>query len=114
MVYSSRFLFSLLWLIAFFHVLVLAEHIKEPTNNSCKSLLERREWYHLPPDCPLNVLIICDRRKLTDLEKANYIKAIKCLQSRPPLHQHIAAVKTRFDEFQALHIDVADRVHSTV
>ena len=54
------------------------------------------------------------RRKLNNTEKANYIEAVKCLQSRPPLHQNIAAVKTRFDEFQALHIDVADRVHTTV
>ena len=54
------------------------------------------------------------RRKLNNAEKADYIKAIKCLQSRPPLYQHIAAIKTRFDEFQGLHIDVADRVHTTV
>ena len=60
------------------------------------------------------ILTVCGRRKLDDTEKANYIKAIKCLQARPPLHKNIAAVRTRFDEFQALHIDVADRVHSTV
>ena len=61
-----------------------------------------------------DLLAACGRRKLNNAEKANYIKAVKCLQARPPLHQNIAAVRTRFDEFQALHIDVADRVHTTV
>ena len=61
-----------------------------------------------------DLLKVCIRRKLNNTEKANYIKAVKCFQSLPPLHQNITAVKTRFDEFQALHIDVADRVHTTV
>ena len=61
-----------------------------------------------------DLLTVCGRRKLDDTEKANYIKAVKCLQARPPLHQNITAVRTRFDEFQFLHIDVADRVHMTV
>ena len=65
--------------------------------------------------CPyFDILTFCVRRKLNDTEKANYIRAVKCLQARPPLYQNIAAVRTRFDEFQALHIDVADRVHTTV
>ena len=65
--------------------------------------------------CPhFDLLTFGCRRKLNNSEKANYIKAIKCLQARPPLHRNIAAVKTRFDEFQALHINVADRVHTTV
>ena len=70
----------------------------------------RLTCYHFHFD----LLTVCGRRKLDDTEKANYIKAVKCLQARPPLHQNIAAVRTRFDEFQALHIDVADRVHTTV
>lgn len=67
--------------------------------------------FHLPH---FNLLTVCGRRKLNNSEKANYIKAVKCLQARPPLYQTIAAVRTRFDEFQALHIDVADRIHTTV
>ena len=67
------------------------------------------------PTCPhFDLLTVCGRRKLNNTEKANYIKAVKCLQARSPLHKNIAAVKTRFDEFQVLHIDVADRVHTTV
>ena len=56
----------------------------------------------------------CRRRTLDDAEKNSYITAVKCMQSRPALHDHGEAVRTRFDEFQALHIDVADRVHGTV
>ena len=36
------------------------------------------------------------------------------MQSLPALHAQGEAVRTRFDEFQALHIEVADRVHATV
>jgi hypothetical protein len=36
------------------------------------------------------------------------------MQSLPALHDHGEAVRTRFDEFQALHIEVADRVHAVV
>ena len=56
----------------------------------------------------------CRRRTLADAEKASYITAVKCMQSLPALHDHGEAVRTRFDEFQSLHIEVADRVHATV
>ena len=112
MVHFSRFLFVLLWAVSLFHVPVLAEYGE---TNKCKDLLQRREWYHLSSTYSrLDLLIVCARRKLSDAEKANYIQAVKCLQSRPPLYQNIEAVRTRFDEFQALHIHVADRVHTTV
>ena len=111
MIHSPRFLLVLLWAISFFHAPALAAH----GDNECKDLLQRREWCHLSStSLHLDLLMIYGRRKLNNIEKADYIEAIKCLQSRPPLHQHIEAVKTRFDEFQALHIDVADRVHTTV
>jgi hypothetical protein len=96
----------------FFHAPVLAAH----GDNECKGLLQCREWCYILSTCLyLDLLMIYySRRKLNNIEKADYIEAITCLQSRPPLHQHIEAVKTRFDEFQALHIDVADRIHTTV
>jgi hypothetical protein len=113
MVNSSQFLLVLLWAVGLFHAPVLAEY--GDTNHKCKDLLQRREWYNLSSTCPhFDLLTVCARRRLNNTEKANYIKAVKCLQARPPLHPNIAAVKTRFDEFQALHIDVADRVHTTV
>ena len=114
MVHSSHFLLVLLWAVSLFHAPVLAEYGK--TNHKCNDLLQRREWCNIfSSTCLLfDLLAVCGRRKLNNAEKANYIKAVKCLQARPPLHQNIAAVRTRFDEFQALHIDVADRVHTTV
>ena len=55
------------------------------------------------------------RRTLNDTEKADYINAVKCLQSRPAFEPRaISAIQSRFDDFQALHIQVADRVHLTV
>ena len=40
---------------------------------------------------------------------------MKCLQSRPAFEPRaISAIQSRFDDFQALHIQVADRVHLTV
>ena len=113
MVHFSHFLLVSLWAVSLFHAPVLAEYGE--TNYKCKDLLQRREW--CDPYFKLSSFRFsdsCGRRKLNNIEKANYIKAVKCLQARPPLHQNIAAVRTRFDEFQALHIDVADRVHTTV
>ena len=116
MVHSSRFLVVFLWAASFFHALVLAsDYGEESTNKKCKDLLQRREWCQLSStSLHLNLLTLCGRRRLNNTEKADYIKAIKCLQSRLPLYQNIEAVKTRFDEFQALHINVADRIHTTV
>jgi hypothetical protein len=55
------------------------------------------------------------RRTLNDIEKADYISAVKCLQSRPAFEPPaISAIKSRFDDFQASHIQLADKVHVTV
>ena len=62
----------------------------------------------------LTELCPCRRRTLDDVEKNRYITAVKCMQSLPALYDQGEVVRTRFDEFQALHIEVADRVHATV
>ncbi|KIM36965.1 hypothetical protein M413DRAFT_31352 [Hebeloma cylindrosporum] len=68
-----------------------------PDRQSCETLLERREW-----------------RTLSATEKADYIAAIQCLQSLPSLNTTVAAAKSRFDEFQAYHIEQADNgIHVT-
>jgi hypothetical protein len=55
------------------------------------------------------------RRTLDDTEKTDYIDAVKCLQSRPALEpRSISAIQSRFDDFQAVHIQLADKVHLTV
>jgi tyrosinase len=44
------------------------------------------------------------RRELTVPERIDYIRAIKCMQSKPPISQkHFSVVKSRYDDFVALH-----------
>ncbi|TFK24177.1 Di-copper centre-containing protein [Coprinopsis marcescibilis] len=50
-------------------------------------------------------------RDFTTTEKADYIKAVKCLMTTPPLEQR-EAVTNRYEEFQATHILLTERVHS--
>ena len=47
-------------------------------------------------------------------EKADYIKAVKCLQSHPAVDPVMPQARTRFDEFQAYHIQIADGIHLLV
>ncbi|TFK21692.1 Di-copper centre-containing protein [Coprinopsis marcescibilis] len=50
-------------------------------------------------------------RDLTTTEKADYIRAVKCLMTTPPREQR-EAVTNRYEEFQATHILLTERVHS--
>ena len=55
------------------------------------------------------------RRTLSSSEKADYITAVKCLQSLPSQDTAVPAAKSRFDEFQAYHIEQSDNgIHVTV
>ncbi len=54
------------------------------------------------------------RRALKDHEKKCYIKAVKCLQSRPAHNTSRPASWTRFDEFQATHIELGTKIHYVV
>ncbi|KAF8178229.1 tyrosinase [Pholiota molesta] len=47
----------------------------------------------------------------TSTSKGEYIKAVKCLHSHPAKEPVFAEAKSRFDEFQAYHIQQADSVH---
>jgi tyrosinase len=51
---------------------------------------------------------------MSDSEKADYITAVQCLQSHPSQNPSLTEAKSRFDEFQALHLLQADLVHVTV
>jgi len=74
---------------------VLAELSGTPDDSKfCKDPLQRKEW-----------------RALSDDEKNCYIEAIKCLQSRPAQNTSRPASWTRFDEFQATHIESALDIH---
>ncbi|CAA7268248.1 unnamed protein product [Cyclocybe aegerita] len=93
------FLF-LLYLITLFRNSVLAEskhgenHAATFKEGCCMELLQRKEW-----------------RILSDGEKIAYTNAIKCLMSLPAQNPAFSEAKTRFDEFQALHVHLADNIH---
>src|SRR5690242_18305470 len=53
------------------------------------------------------------RRDLTVEQRLSYIKAVHCLHKLPP-HDKTRAATTRFEEFQATHILLTDRIHSVV
>ncbi|KJA25575.1 hypothetical protein HYPSUDRAFT_53099 [Hypholoma sublateritium FD-334 SS-4] len=52
------------------------------------------------------------RRTLDDEQKADYISAVLCLQSKPAKEYIYSEVKTRFDEFQAYHIQQTRYIHT--
>lgn len=54
------------------------------------------------------------RRALNDTEKKGYIGAVKCLQSQPAHNTSRPKSWTRFDEFQAHHIEIAINIHYVV
>ncbi|KAH6913297.1 monooxygenase [Coprinopsis sp. MPI-PUGE-AT-0042] len=59
----------------------------------CTTLRVRKEW-----------------RNLTVEERLDYIRAVKCLQTTPS-KLGLKNIKTRFDEFQASHIDLMTVIH---
>ncbi|KDR79915.1 hypothetical protein GALMADRAFT_1169475 [Galerina marginata CBS 339.88] len=80
---------------AFFALVLIGTFFLAPVKAQCDSILERREW-----------------RTLNDTEKASYINAVKCLQAHPALDPPFEGPVSRFDEFQAYHVKIADDVHA--
>ncbi|TFK21060.1 monooxygenase [Coprinopsis marcescibilis] len=71
----------------------LDTHLLEKRGPRCTTLRLRKEW-----------------RDLTIAERQDYIRAVKCLMTTPSTSTR-RGVKSRFDEFQACHIDLTDEVH---
>jgi tyrosinase len=63
--------------------------------------------------CPTQLNTKLDRRDMMVEDRINYISAVKCLQATPSSATR-QGVKTRFDEFQASHIDLTNRIHGVV
>lgn len=56
--------------------------------------------------------LISFRRTLSNTEKQNYIAAVQCLQKAPAkTGSTYAGVRSRFDDFQAEHINRTDFIH---
>jgi hypothetical protein len=47
----------------------------------------------------------CRRRHLTRAQQSNYLNAVKCLMSKPAQGSEYFPVKSRFDDFPAVHIN---------
>lgn len=56
-----------------------------------------------------------DRRTLSTKEQQNFLTAVKCLKTQPGKTQSTyAGVRSRYDDFQALHINRTDFIHFVV
>ncbi|KAJ7678054.1 hypothetical protein DFH06DRAFT_1316843 [Mycena polygramma] len=60
----------------------------------CASPAIRREW-----------------RVLSNVQKSDYIIAVQCLQRLPSTTSSLRGAKTRFDDFQAIHVVSSEAVH---
>lgn len=67
----------------------------ERSQRGCKTLWPRLEW-----------------RAMNTRQKDDYIRAIGCIRSKPALDSSNPAIRTRLDELQARHIELADSVHT--
>lgn len=57
----------------------------------------------------------CNRRTLSTAQKQAYISAVKCLQAKPSrLADVYAASRSRYDDFQASHVDLTPQIHWNV
>lgn len=47
-------------------------------------------------------------------ERRGYIRAVLCLQKKPPSYRDLNGAKSRFDDFQSEHINEAFNIHLSV
>lgn len=70
---------------------------------------------HTSPGCCQNPLIRYEWRQLSLEQRSSYIDAIKCLMSLPSEGNDLwPGAKTRYDDFQGMHIYVTEQVHFNV
>lgn len=61
---------------------------------------------------PRDQLVRREWRTLSTRDKQRYISAVQCLQTKAPqLASRYAASKSRFDDFQASHVDLTPNIH---
>ncbi|KAJ7845471.1 tyrosinase [Mycena leptocephala] len=50
-------------------------------------------------------------RALSNSQKSDFITAVQCLQRLPSTSNNLRGAKTRFDDFQAIHVALSEEVH---
>ncbi|KAJ6551281.1 hypothetical protein B0H19DRAFT_1263951 [Mycena capillaripes] len=50
-------------------------------------------------------------RVLSNIQKLDYITAVQCLQRLPSITSNLRGARTRFDDFQAIHVVLSEEVH---
>lgn len=51
---------------------------------------------------------------MSNAQKSDYITAVQCLQRLPSISNNLRGAKTRFDDFQAVHVVLSEKVHLVV
>jgi hypothetical protein len=68
-----------------------------------------------PKSCCARPLIRKEWRALSKQERLDYLSAVKCLMAAPPQLAHLyPGSKSRFDDFQAAHIELTPLIHWNV
>jgi len=117
MLSTTHAAFVLFFLLGFLNTVALAAplNVTQVFRRECAQILERKEWYAFDFFIILTFINTeLPRRALSDEEKKSYIDAVKCLQTQPSRNTSQPASWTRFDEFQAHHIDIATQIHYVV
>lgn len=85
------------------------------------SIAVRKEWFVISLDLRLTshssitMLTFTNRRALTKAQRLSYINAVKCMMGKPSkTSAYYGGVRSRYDDFQALHIAMTERVHYNV
>lgn len=80
----------------------LRVHISERNGASCSYCFEPLHTYNY------------QRHSLSKRERRDYIDAVHCLRKKPSLYNEITGCKSRYDDFQVLHIKQTFIVHTNV
>lgn len=112
--YGMVNLLSLSFFFFFFSWFLLVDVIR--TFWTPPSFLKKHTHTYIHISIWVNVLIGNIRSSLSEDQRKNYTKAVKCLQSRPSRtpSREVPGSRSRYDDFLATHINQTLSIHGTV